>query len=43
MRSVHAVLMSLLLCLSACSSLPYRDPVKVNVVGIEPLLSLIHI
>jgi len=37
MRSVHAVLMSLLLCLSACSSLPNRDPLKINVVGIEPL------
>ncbi|MBV7545838.1 LEA type 2 family protein [Pseudomonas sp. PDM26] len=37
MRSVHAVLISLLLCLSACSSLPNRDPLKVNVVGIEPL------
>ena len=37
MRSVHAVLISLLFCLSACTSLPYRDPVKVNVVGIEPL------
>ena len=37
MRSVHAVLISLLLCLSACSSLPNRDPLKINVVGIEPL------
>ncbi|MDR6609400.1 LEA type 2 family protein [Pseudomonas synxantha] len=37
MRSVHAVLISLLLCLGACSSLPYMDPVKINVVGIEPL------
>jgi LEA14-like dessication related protein len=38
MRSIHAVLVSLLLLLlSACSSLPNHDPVKVNVVGIEPL------
>jgi LEA14-like dessication related protein len=37
MRSVHAVLISLLLCLSACSSLPNRDPLKINVVGVEPL------
>ena len=37
MRSVHAVLISLLLCLGACSSLPNRDPLKINVVGIEPL------
>jgi len=37
MRSVHAVLISLLLCLSACSSLPNRDPLKISVVGIEPL------
>ena len=37
MRSAHAVLISLLLCLSACSSLPNRDPLKINVVGIEPL------
>ncbi|MNS51510.1 Late embryogenesis abundant protein [compost metagenome] len=37
MRSLHAVLISLLLCLSACSSLPNRDPLKINVVGIEPL------
>ena len=37
MRSVHAVLISILLCLSACSSLPNRDPLKINVVGIEPL------
>lgn len=37
MRSVHAVLISLLLCLGACSSLPNRDPLKISVVGIEPL------
>jgi LEA14-like dessication related protein len=37
MRSLHAVLISLLLGLSACSSLPNRDPLKINVVGIEPL------
>ncbi|WP_347912350.1 LEA type 2 family protein [Pseudomonas grandcourensis] len=37
MRSLHTVLISLLLCLSACSSLPNRDPLKINVVGVEPL------
>ena len=37
MRSVYAVLISLLLCLSACSSLPNRDPLKINVVGVAPL------
>ncbi|MGZ9738984.1 LEA type 2 family protein [Pseudomonas sp. GNP012] len=37
MRSVHAVLIALLLCLGACSSLPNRDPLKISVVGIEPL------
>ncbi|KAB0495067.1 LEA type 2 family protein [Pseudomonas vancouverensis] len=37
MRSVHAVILSSLLALSACSSLPNRDPVRINVVGVEPL------
>jgi LEA14-like dessication related protein len=38
MRSIHAVITTLLLLLlSACSSLPNHDPVKVNVVGLEPL------
>jgi len=38
MRSAHAIIVSLvLLVLSACSSFPDRDPLNVNVVGIEPL------
>ncbi|MCX2899581.1 LEA type 2 family protein [Pseudomonas mandelii] len=38
MRSIHAVILSLLLLsLSACALLPNRDPVNINVVGIEPL------
>ncbi|WP_448107766.1 LEA type 2 family protein [Pseudomonas azerbaijanoccidentalis] len=40
MRSVHAVFLSLLLLsLSACALLPNRDPLNINVVGIEPLQS----
>ncbi|TPG76383.1 LEA type 2 family protein [Pseudomonas arsenicoxydans] len=40
MRSVHAVLLSLLLLsLSACALFPNRDPLNINVVGIEPLQS----
>jgi LEA14-like dessication related protein len=40
MRSVHAVLLSLLLLsLSACTLFPNRDPLNINVVGIEPLQS----
>jgi LEA14-like dessication related protein len=40
MRSVHAVLLSvLLLSLSACALFPNRDPLNINVVGIEPLQS----
>ena len=40
MRSVHAVVLSLLLLtLSACALFPNRDPLNVNVVGIEPLQS----
>jgi len=40
MRSVHAVILSLLLLsLSACALLPNRDPLNINVVGIEPLQS----
>ncbi|RVD79680.1 LEA type 2 family protein [Pseudomonas koreensis] len=40
MRRVHAVILSLLLLsLSACALFPNRDPVNVNVVGIEPLPS----
>ena len=38
MRSIHAVILSLLLLsLSACALFPNRDPVNINVVGIEPL------
>jgi hypothetical protein len=38
MRRVQAVILSLLLlCLSACALFPNRDPVNINVVGIEPL------
>jgi len=40
MRRVHAVLLSLLLLsLSACALFPNRDPLNINVVGIEPLQS----
>lgn len=40
MRRVHAVILSLLvLSLSACALFPNRDPVNINVVGIEPLTS----
>jgi LEA14-like dessication related protein len=40
MRSVHAVILSLLLLsLSACALFPHRDPLNINVVGIEPLQS----
>nr|WP_315445511.1 LEA type 2 family protein [uncultured Pseudomonas sp.] len=40
MRRLHAVILSLLLLsLSACALFPNRDPVTINVVGIEPLTS----
>jgi LEA14-like dessication related protein len=40
MRRLHAVILSLLLLsLSACALFPNRDPVNINVVGIEPLPS----
>jgi LEA14-like dessication related protein len=40
MRRVHAVILSLLLLsLSACALFPHRDPLNINVVGIEPLQS----
>ncbi|PMW36822.1 hypothetical protein C1X45_14120 [Pseudomonas sp. GW460-7] len=40
MRSVHAVILSLLLLsMSACALFPHRDPLNINVVGIEPLQS----
>ncbi|MHC8411078.1 LEA/WHy family protein [Pseudomonas sp. Hz4] len=40
MRSVHAVILSLLLLsLSACALLPNRDPLNINVVGFEALQS----
>jgi LEA14-like dessication related protein len=40
MRRVHAILLSLLLLsLSACALFPNRDPLNINVVGIEPLQS----
>lgn len=40
MRHVHAVILSLLLLsLSACALFPNRDPVNINVVGLEPLPS----
>ncbi|WP_065617297.1 MULTISPECIES: LEA type 2 family protein [Pseudomonas] len=40
MRRVHAVILSLLLLsLSACALFPHRDPVNINVVGLEPLPS----
>lgn len=38
MRRLHALILSLfLLSLSACALFPNRDPVNINVVGIEPL------
>jgi LEA14-like dessication related protein len=38
MRSVHAVILSLLLLsLSACTTFPNSDPLKISVVGVEPL------
>ena len=40
MRRVHALILSLLLLsLSACALFPNRDPVNINVVGLEPLPS----
>ncbi|MFJ2386166.1 LEA type 2 family protein [Pseudomonas koreensis] len=40
MRRVHAVILSLLLLsLGACALFPNRDPVNINVVGLEPLPS----
>lgn len=40
MRRVQAVILSLLLLsLSACALFPNRDPVTINVVGLEPLPS----
>jgi LEA14-like dessication related protein len=40
MRRIHAVILSLLLLsLSACALFPNRDPVNINVVGVEPLPS----
>jgi LEA14-like dessication related protein len=40
MRRVQAVILSLLLLsLSACALFPNRDPVNINVVGLEPLPS----
>ena len=40
MRRVHAVILFLLLLsLSACALFPNRDPVNINVVGLEPLPS----
>ena len=40
MRRAHAVILSLLLLsLSACALFPNRDPVNINVVGLEPLPS----
>jgi LEA14-like dessication related protein len=40
MRRIHAVILSvLLLSLSACALFPNRDPVNINVVGVEPLPS----
>ena len=40
MRRVHAVILSLLLLsLNACALFPNRDPVNINVVGLEPLPS----
>lgn len=38
MRRFHALILSLLmLSLSACALLPNRDPLNINVVGLEPL------
>lgn len=38
MRRVHALILSLLmLTLSACALLPQRDPLNINVVGLEPM------
>ncbi|MHC8305587.1 LEA/WHy family protein [Pseudomonas sp. PB3P13] len=38
MRRVHALILSLLmLALNACSLLPQRDPLNINVVGLEPM------
>ncbi|WP_434707318.1 LEA type 2 family protein [Pseudomonas sp. R1-1] len=40
MRRLHALMLSLLLLsLSACALFPNRDPVNINVVGLEPLPS----
>jgi LEA14-like dessication related protein len=40
MRRIHAIILSLLLLsLSACALFPNRDPVNINVVGVEPLPS----
>jgi len=40
MRRLHALMLSLLLLsLSACALFPHRDPVNINVVGLEPLPS----
>ncbi|MCU7251351.1 LEA type 2 family protein [Pseudomonas koreensis] len=40
MRRIQAVILSLLLLsLSACALFPNRDPVNINVVGLEPLSS----
>jgi len=40
MRRLHALILSLLLLsLSACALFPNRDPVNINVVGLEPLPS----
>ncbi|WP_432219558.1 LEA type 2 family protein [Pseudomonas kribbensis] len=40
MRRIQAVILSLLLLsLSACALFPNRDPVNINVVGVEPLPS----
>jgi len=40
MRRIHAIVLSLLLLsLSACTLLPDRDPLNINVVGFDPLPS----
>lgn len=40
MRRLHTLILSLLLLsLSACALFPNRDPVNINVVGLEPLSS----
>jgi LEA14-like dessication related protein len=40
MRRIHAIILSLLLLsLSACALFPNRDPLNINVVGVEPLPS----